>query len=101
MLLDNYGSNFEELLQMRGEHTINTRHLQKLLLKVFKCLTSKNPSFLWDNFECRPSNYNLRIEDLVELQTTKAVSYGLNSLKFRESMLWSTLPDTTKSAKND
>ena len=101
VLLDDYGSTFEELLQKRGEHTIHTRNLQTLLLEAYKCLTSKNPSFLWDLFERRPTNYNLRIKDLVQLPSTKTVRYGLNSLRFRGSMLWNTLPDMIKSAKND
>ena len=101
VLLDDYKSTFEELLQKRGEHTIHTRNLQALLLEAYKCLTSTNPSFLWDLFERRPTNYNLRIKDLVQLPSTKTVRYGLNSLRFRRSMLWNTLPDMIKSAKND
>ena len=101
VLLDDYVSTFEELLQKRGEHTIHTRNLQALLLEAYKCLTSKNPSFLWDLFERRPTNYNLRIKDLVQLPSTKTVRYGLNSLRFRGSTLWNTLPDMIKSAKND
>ena len=93
VLLDDYGSTFEELLQKRGEHKIHTRNLQTLLLEAYKCLTSKYPSFLWDLFERRPTNYNLRIKDLVQLPSTKTVRYGLNSLRFRGSMLWNTLPD--------
>ena len=41
VLLDDYGSTFEELLQKRDKHTIRTRHLQTLRLEVYKCLTSK------------------------------------------------------------
>ena len=51
-------------------------------------LTSKNPSFLLDLFERRPTNYNLRIKDLVQLPSTKTVRYGLNSLRFIGSMLF-------------
>ena len=101
MLLDDTGSTFEELLQKRGEHTIHTRNIQTLLFEVYKCLSSKSPSFLWNFFECRPTSYNLRINDLLQLTSTRAVRYGLNSLKLRGSMLWNTLPYRTKSAKND
>ena len=61
VLLDDYGSTFEELLQKRGEHIIHTRNIQILVLDVYKCQTSKNPSFLWNIFERRPTSYNLRI----------------------------------------
>ena len=71
--LNDYGSTFEELLQKRGEHTIHTKNLQTLLLEVYKRLTSKNHSFLWDLFERRPTNYNLRKMDLVQLPSTKTV----------------------------
>ena len=85
----------------RGSNTIQTKHLQTLLLEVYKSLTSKNPSFLWDLFERRPTNYNLRKKDLVQLPSTKTVMYRLNSLRFIRSMLWNTLPYIIKSAKND
>ena len=71
VLLDDYGSTFDELLQKRGEHTIHTKKLQTLLLEVYKCLTSKNHSFLWDLFERRPTNYNLRKKDLVQVPNSE------------------------------
>ena len=45
VLLDDYGSTFDELLQKRDEHKIHTRKLQALLVEVYKCLTSKIPPF--------------------------------------------------------
>ena len=73
VLLDDYGSTFEELLQNRGEQTIHTRNLKKLLLEVYKCLTSSTPSFLWDLFKRKPINYNRRIKDLVQLTQYKNI----------------------------
>ena len=101
VLLDDHGSTFEEHLQKRGEQAIHSRNLQTLLSEAYKCLTSKNPSFLSDLLERRSTNYNLRIKDLVQLPSTKTVKYGLNSLRFRGSMLWNTFPDMIESAKND
>ena len=92
---------FKWKLKQKQLITILARNLQTLLLEAYKCLTSKNPSVLWDLFERRPTNYNLRIKDFVQLLSTKTVKYGLNSLRFRGSMLWSTLPDMIKSATND
>ena len=67
VLLDDYESAFEEILRKRGEYTIHTRNLQKLMLGVYKCLTSDNPSFL----KRKPVNYNLRVKDLVQLPETR------------------------------
>ena len=80
VLLEDYGSTFEELLQKISEQTIHTRNLQTLLLEAYKCLTSKNSYFLWDLFKRRATNYCLRIMDLVALPSTKTIRYGLNSL---------------------
>ena len=46
VLLDDYGSTFEELLQKGCEHTIHTRNLQKLLLEVYKCSYKTSKNFL-------------------------------------------------------
>ena len=100
VLLDDYWSTFEELLQKRGDHAIHTRNVQELILKVYKCFTSSPPSFLWDLFGRRLINYNLRIKDFIHLRNARTLRYGNNSLKFRESMLWSTLSDTIKSAND-
>ena len=101
VLLDDYGSTFEEPLQKRGKQTIHTKNLQTLLFEAYNYLPSKNPSFLWDLFERRPKNYNLRIKDLIQLPSMKTVKYGLNSLRFIGSMIWNTLSYVIKSAKND
>ena len=100
VLLDDHESTFEELLRERGEHTIHTRNLQKLMLEVYICLTSDNPSFLWDFFKRKPVNYNLRVKDLVQLSETRTLRYGNDSLTFRGSILWNALPDTIKSANS-
>ena len=100
VLLDDYESTFEELLHKRGECTIHTRNLQKLMLEVYKCLTSGNPTFLWDFFKRKPVKYNLRVKDLVQLPDTRTLRYGNDSLAFRGSILWNTLPDKIKSANS-
>ena len=96
VLLDDYGSTFNELLQKKGEQIIHIKNLQTLLLEVYKCsLLSRSL------LRKLAHKYNLRIKDVVLLPSTKTVRYGLNSLKFRGSILWNTLPDIIKSAKND
>ena len=100
VLLDDYESTFEELLHKRGECTKHTRNLQRLMLEVYKCLTSGNPTFLWDFFKRKPVKYNLRVKDLVQLPDTRTLRYGNDSLAFRGSKLWNTLPDKIKSANS-
>ena len=50
VLLNDFESNFEELLHRNEEVTIYVKNVQKLMLEVYKCITSGNPSFLWEFF---------------------------------------------------
>ena len=45
-------------------------------------------------------HYNCKVKKLVQLPNTRTVRYGNKSLKFRGRILWNTLPDTIKSAKD-
>ena len=74
VLLKDYGSNFEELLHRNEEVTIHEKNLQKLMLKVYRWVTSGNPSFLWEFFNRKVLLYTLRINNL--LQLPKDLSLG-------------------------
>ena len=76
--------------------TIHIRNLQKLMLEVYKCLKSENPSFKWNIFQTKDVAYNLRTKNL-QLPSTNTLSYGNDSLSFRGAILWNTLSDSIKS----
>ena len=65
----------------------------KLMLEVYKCITSGSPSFLWEFFNVKMLPYSLRINDLLQLPTTRASRYGNESHSFWGSMVWNGLPD--------
>ena len=44
---------FAELLARGNECTIHIRNLQKLMLEIYKCLNSENPSFMWNIFQTK------------------------------------------------
>ena len=52
--------------------------------------------FMWDKFKRRETTYDLRVKDLLELPNTKTTSYGINSILFRGSILWNSIPDVVK-----
>ena len=60
-----YDASFELCLQREADATIHIKNLQKLILEVFKTLNSLNPSYLWDLFNTKQIEYNLRIKNLV------------------------------------
>ena len=100
MLLNDFDSTFEELLHRNEEVTIHEKNVQKLMLEVYKCNTSSNPSFLWEFFNQNMLPYNLRINDLLQLPKTRTSSCGKESLSFWGSMVWNRLPDIYKAAKS-
>ena len=88
---------FAELLARGNECTIHIGNLQKLMLEIYKCLNSENPSFMWNIFQTKDVAYNLRTQKLLQLPSTNTLSYGNDSLSFRGAILWNTLSDSIKS----
>ena len=79
---------------------IHVKNLYKLMLKVFKTLKYLNPSYLWDLFNVKQVEYNLRTKNLVVLPQVKTQKYGANSIKFRGSILWNALSEDTTAYTN-
>ena len=83
VLLNDYTPSFEQLLHIKEEMTIHERNLQKLMLEVYRYMTSKNPSFLWEFFNEKVLPYSLRIKNLLQLPNTRTKKYENESLSFR------------------
>ena len=95
-LLFDFNLTFDELLKKTGQLSIHCRHLQFLLIEVFKSLNKENPKFMWDIFQIKTSKYNLRAVNTLKLETPKTNKYGLNSIVFRGSLLWNYIPNELK-----
>ena len=67
-----------------------------LMLEIYKCLNSENPSFMWNIYQTKDVAYNLRTQKLLQLPSTNTLSYGNDSLSFRGAILWNTLSDSIK-----
>ena len=98
ILFNDFTSSFEELLQKANQCTIHRKSLQKLMVEVYNSLTQQNPSFLWDMFQEKINDYNLRSKNLLMLPQAKTTTYGNESLSFRGSILWNSLPNDIKTA---
>ena len=86
-LLNDYTSSFEELLHRKEEVTVHEKNFQKLMLEVYRCMTSGNPSSLREIFSKKCFHIAKR--------------YGNELLSFRGSIIWNLLPDQYKAAKTD
>ena len=53
ILLNDYTSSFDELLQKIDGNKVHVKNLQNLIIEIYKCLSCQNPSFMWDSFSER------------------------------------------------
>ena len=94
-----YDKSYEELLEMNKSAFIHQRHLKFSAIEVYKSLMDLNPGFMWSYFSEKPLPYNLRNENSLQLPRAKSHRFGINSLRFRESMLWNNLPFSVKKSE--
>ena len=96
ILRNDYSSPFEELLQKSNECIIHIKNLKRLMLEVYKCLKNENPSFMWNMFQEKSIQYNIRSKKLFMLPQTNTIKYGNDSIVMRGSILWNYLPNDIK-----
>lgn len=95
-LHDDFSSSFQELLNLDNSVSVHHKNLQTLMTEIYKSTHHLNPQFMWDFFREKETPYNLRTNNLLKLPPTRTVSHGMNSLTFRGSIIWNTLPDNIK-----
>ena len=76
------------------------RHLRFLAIEVYKSLMNINPEFMWEFSNKNPVQCNLWKGDIVHLPPARSSCYGINSLHFRRSLLWNSLPSNEIESHN-
>ena len=89
----------KNFLARSGEKTVHLQNLEKLLPGVFRSLHQINPAFIWELFEMKEVNHNLRNRDLLQILKFQTITYGANSISYRGSYLWNSIPDVVKSCE--
>ena len=79
---------------------VHTKNLQLLMLEVYKSRNKLNPEFMWDLFRVKESPYSLRAGEVLIIPPIQSIKYGINSLIFRGSILWNTVPNNIKQSKS-
>ena len=95
-----FNKSYDELLELNNDLSIHQRYLRYLTIEVFKSIMHLNPEFMWSYFEEKPMPYNLRDGCKLALPKTKSSSFGINSLRFRESLLWNNLSASVKNCQS-
>ena len=100
IVYNNYDKSYQDLLNFSNDISIHQKHLRLLAIEVYKSLMNINPEFMWEFFNKNPVQYNLRKRNIVYLPPARSSSYGINSLAFRRSLLWNSLPRNVKQSHN-
>ena len=96
MVHNTYDTTYGEILSMKNDVSIHQKHLHFLVTEVFKSVNNLNPHFMWDYFKMNFFPYDLRKGNTLYLSSTHSACHGINSLLFRESLLWNKLPREIK-----
>ena len=96
----NFSLSLTELILLENTVGIHVRHLQILMTETYKSLHNENPQIVSNLFELKDRPYNLRGKMLLRIPPAKTTTYGTNSLFFKASLLWNSLPNKFKSANS-
>ena len=69
-----------------------------LMIEIYKTLNNTNPPFMQEYFIRKDVKYDLRTRDLLQIPVAKSSTFGIDSIKFRGSLLWNSIPDLIKRA---
>jgi hypothetical protein len=99
-IYSDFSSSFEALLTLNNSVSIHVQNLRILLIEICKIINKVSPCFLWDIFLPKSTPYSLRTGEAFCLPPTSTKTFGSNSLVFRGSLLWNSLPNSLKSIKS-
>ena len=97
-IYNNFDLNYEELLDLDKSLNIHQKHLQCLMINVFKSIKQENPLIVSELFQAKEQPYNLRNNNLIKLPSASSTRFGTNSLIFKGSLIWNTLPSFIKNS---
>ena len=84
----NFSLQYDDLLLLENTRSIHTKHLYFLMIETYKSVNKLNPEIMWDTIENKNVRYSLRSGSTLKLPSNNTTHFGLNSLKFRASLLW-------------
>ena len=85
-------SSFEDLLKKDRSFTIHQRNIQSLAIELFKVKGNLSNNIMYDIFQTRKINYNLRSQTDFASICVNTKKFGLNSLRYFASKVWSMVP---------
>ena len=97
-LLNDYESDYENLLTSSSKVTMEIRRLRNIASEVFKTLRCENPKYMIDLFETQKNSLS-RASDL-KIPSRNSVTFGDNSLRCLGPKIWNSLPTNLKTCSD-
>ena len=96
IVLNDYLSDFNELLENSNEICNHHRNIRTLLIEIFKIKNELTPPIMESMLNRRVSIYNLSNFQEFVTERQRIVLYDLDTLSYRYPQPWSLLPETLK-----
>ena len=96
--LNDYQSNYHDLLNKSGTTGIKIMTLRLLVIDVYKCVNNFNPEYFYEMFTMKICPYDLRDTSILERPRAYATKYGLKSFRNHSVKIWNILSNNCKSA---
>ena len=97
-VLDDYTSDYVELLDKANVPGMKIMALRYLAIEVYKCINGINPKYLNDLFTIKERKYQLRNVSIIYRDKVQTTNHGLKSFKDYGAKIWKSLPNSCKSA---
>ena len=97
-VLDDYTSDYVELLDKANVPGMKIMALRYLAIEVYKCINGINPKYLNDLFTIKERKYQLRNVSIIDRDKVQTTNHGLKSFKDNGAKIWNSLPNSCKSA---
>ena len=85
-------SSFEDLLKKDRSFTIHQRNIKSLVIELFEVKRNISNNVMYDIFQTRKINYNVRSQTDFASICVNNKKFGLNSLRCFSSKVWSMVP---------
>ena len=93
-------SSFKELLKKDNSFTVHHRNIQSLDIELFKVKVNLSNTIMDDILQTRTLPYNLTPNTDFARISVNTSRFGLNSLRYFASKVWSIVPSDIKNASN-
>ena len=98
-LLEDYNSNYDQLLTKLNKPTLEIRRLRLLATEIFKTINNLNAPYMKEVFELNTRREETASDRLI-VQSQISMKYGSYTLRSLGPKIWHQLPNNIKNSEN-